>query len=180
MMKDMATGETIFVGPLSAVEDLASRRRIGHLVTLINDQTEVATPGTILPGRHLRLSMNDIAEPKPGLVPPAPEHIVQLIDYVSGWDGKHPMLIHCWAGVSRSTAAAFITLCALNPHVDEHHIARLLRKASPTASPNPRLVDLADATLERGGRMVEAVAAIGLGAMTMEAPVFSLPARLPG
>ena len=59
------------------------------------------------------------------------------------------MLIHCFAGVSRSTAAAFIAACALAPNRDEATIARALRAASPTATPNARLVALADAALGR-------------------------------
>ena len=57
------------------------------------------------------------------------------------------MLIHCWAGISRSTAAAYVALCALNPHADERTLANRLRSASPQASPNPRIVALADAEL---------------------------------
>jgi len=178
VMSSDITNETIYVGPLSSVEDTVRKSRIGHLVTLINGQTVVETPATILPGRHLRLSMNDIAEPQEGLVPPDASHIAELIDYVCDWDEKAPMLIHCWAGVSRSTAAAFICLCTLNPQISEHKIAGILRDASPTATPNPRLVGFADEKLGRDGRMTEAVARIGRGAMTMEARVFSLPARI--
>ena len=65
----------------------------------------------------------------------------------AAWDRAAPLLIHCFAGVSRSTAAAFIAACALSPRRDEGEIARALRAASPTATPNARLVALADATL---------------------------------
>ena len=44
------------------------------------------------------------------------------------------MLIHCFAGVSRSTASAYIAVCQLSPHRDEREIALALRAASPTAS----------------------------------------------
>ena len=73
------------------------------------------------------------------------------------------MVIHCWAGISRSTAAALISLCALNPRCAEHLIARRLREASPTAYPNRLMIRLADAALGRKGRMVAAVEAIGRG-----------------
>ena len=84
------------------------------------------------------------------------------------------MLIHCFAGVSRSTAAAFITACALNPAREEAQIARAIRSASPTATPNARLVAVADAMLERDGRMSAAIAAIGQGEECFEGLPFAL------
>lgn len=169
--------ESIIVGPLSAVDHTVQQSRVSHLVTLINDQTMIDTPPSIHPDRHLRLAMNDICEPQPGLVPPGTHHVADLIDFACSWDRRAPMLIHCWAGISRSTAGAFIALCALNPGVDEHHIAGVLRSSSPTATPNRRLVDIADELLERDGRMAAAVSKIGRGETTLEAPVFVLPAR---
>jgi predicted protein tyrosine phosphatase len=84
------------------------------------------------------------------------------------------MLIHCFAGVSRSTAAAYIAACALEPKRDEFAIARALRAASPTASRNARLVALADDRLGRRGRMNEAIAAIGRGDFCFEGARFTL------
>ncbi|MEM8743640.1 MAG: tyrosine protein phosphatase [Pseudomonadota bacterium] len=170
--------ETILVGPLSAVNPTIENSNVGYLVTLINDQTMIDTPPSISPNKHLRLAMNDISEPQPGMVIPGDDHVSELLDFVTAWDQQAPMLIHCWAGISRSTAAAFITLCALNPKVGERHIAQTLRAASPTATPNRRLVTLADALLDREGRMKSAIDEIGRGQTTMEGQLFKLPARL--
>lgn len=172
------SGEIIHVGPLSAVAHTVEASGVGYLVTLMNDQTMVERPPTIKPARHLRLIMNDISEPQPGLVPPNDSHVQDLIDFVLDWDRRLPMLIHCWAGISRSTAAAFITMCALNPDTDEKHLAQTLRAASPTATPNTRLVLLADGLLKRDGRMSYAVEGIGRGETTMEGTPFQLPARV--
>ena len=67
------------------------------------------------------------------------------------------MVVHCWAGISRSTAAAYTALCAINPEVSEELIAVRLRDASPTAYPNRLIIQLADAALGRNGRMVRAI-----------------------
>jgi predicted protein tyrosine phosphatase len=171
-------GEIIHVGPLSAVASTVEASGVGYLVTLMNDQMMVDRPPSIGPDRHLRLVMNDISEPQPGLVSPSDSHVQELIDFVIDWDRKMPMLIHCWAGISRSTAAAFISLCALNPGIDEKLIAQTLRAASPTATPNTRLVLLADGLLKRDGRMSRAVEAIGRGQTTMEGTPFQLPVRV--
>jgi len=169
--------ETIFVAPLSLVQTTVADARVSHLVTLINGETLIDTPPSIDKGRHLRLSMNDICEPRDGLVVPHEDHVADLIQFALDWDQKAPLLIHCWAGISRSTAAAFISLCALNPDMDEHALARALRRASPTAYPNRRLVALADGVLSRKGRMTKAVEHIGRGQLAEEAQVFTLPAR---
>src|SRR5262249_58155233 len=103
---------------------------------------------------HVGLAMKDIGEPEPGLVLPCESHVLDLIRFALAWDRKAPLLIHCWAGISRSTAAAFITLCTLNPNASELQVARTLRNASPTAYPNRLLVALADEALSRNDRML--------------------------
>jgi predicted protein tyrosine phosphatase len=83
-------------------------------------------------------------------------------------------VVHCYAGISRSTASAFASVCALNPHRDEESIAQALRRASPTATPNIRIVSLADQLLGRGGRMVAAIETIGRGEIALEGTPFRL------
>jgi predicted protein tyrosine phosphatase len=170
--------QTIYVAPLSLVETTVTEANVSHLVTLINGETPITTPPGIVPDRHLRLAMNDICEPQPGLVLPCEGHVADLIGFAREWDRQAPLLIHCWAGISRSTAAAFISLCALNPAGAELELARTLRRASPTAYPNRLLVALADEVLSRQGRMIAAVEDIGRGRIAEEAEVFSLPALL--
>jgi predicted protein tyrosine phosphatase len=82
--------------------------------------------------------------------------------------------VHCYAGISRSTAGAFVTVCALNPGRDEMLIARALRDASPTATPNRRIVALADRILGRDGRMVGAIESIGIGMVAYASEPFRL------
>lgn len=170
---------TLHVCSLSRLEATATEIRAGHLVTLINVATPVARPAAIRAERHLFLGMNDIVEAQDGMVVPGTGHLSELLTFVRGWDAEHgrdaPLLIHCWAGVSRSTAAAYITACALHPDADEREFARRLRAASPSATPNARLVALADEALGRSGRMIEAIAAIGRGADCYEGTPFSLP-----
>ncbi|MGV1014506.1 MAG: tyrosine phosphatase family protein [Methyloceanibacter sp.] len=170
--------DTIYVAPLSLVEVTVADAQVSHLVTLINGETPINTPPGVGPDRHLRLSMNDICEPQAGLVLPCETHVADLVRFTLDWDRRAPLLIHCWAGISRSTAAAFISLCALNPDADEHELARTLRRASPTAFPNRRLVALADQALSRQGRMMTAVEHIGRGRLAEEADPFALPAVL--
>jgi predicted protein tyrosine phosphatase len=96
------------------------------------------------------------------------------LGFVERWRREQPLIIHCFAGISRSTAAAFISACALAPERDETEIAWRLRQASRTASPNQRLVSLADEFLGRRGRMKAAIARIGYGETASEARPFQL------
>ena len=145
-----------------------------RVVTLLRDVHLVTRPGTIMEDNHLILGMDDIAEPMDGYVHPADEHFEELLRFVRGWPRAKPMVVHCYAGISRSTAGAFIAACTLNPARSERKIAETLRKLSPTACPNARLVSIADRLLGRQGRMIEAVRAIGLGLPAYEAAPFRL------
>jgi len=167
-----AKGGAVHVCPLSAVPEIVARSNASHLLTCLL----VETPRAILPDRHLRLHIHDIAEPIMGHIAPGEEHVGQLIDFALEWGGQGPMVVHCWAGISRSTAAAYTALCAINPGVPEELIALRLREASPTAYPNRLIIRLADDALGRRGRMVRAIEGIGRGVVAMEAVTFSLRA----
>jgi predicted protein tyrosine phosphatase len=123
---------------------------------------------------HLRLTFHDVAAASPGLTAPGAHDMMQLLHFLRQWDRNEPLLIHCWAGISRSTAAGFITTCLLQPERDEEELAWELRKASPSATPNPMLINLADEALGRDGKMRRAIAAIGRGADAYEGAPFKL------
>ena len=118
------------------------------------------------------LAMSDITAEMAGHVIPASEHVERLLGFVHDWDRQNPIVVHCWAGISRSTAGAYIAVCALRPERDEGEIAERLRALSPSATPNARLVALADEILGRGGRMRAAIERIGRGADAFEGKPF--------
>ena len=160
---------------LARINQTADRHAPSHMLTAIAGGTEVPRPPSIEPTNHLDLRFNDIAVATEGLTPPAESHVRDIIDFARGWDRTAPMLIHCFAGVSRSTASAYMIALALDPDRNEAELANELRFLSPTATPNPRLVALADDVLGRGGRMVDAIRRIGRGADCFEGTPFVLP-----
>ena len=97
----------LIVSPLPQVEQLLAEHRPSHLVTLASPGAEAAFDAE----HRLDLRFNDIAAPREGLVAPSAEHVEALIAFAQGWTGARPLLIHCWAGVSRSTAAAYVVAC---------------------------------------------------------------------
>ena len=164
----------IHVCPLAQVPAAVAAVNASHLVSLLDHGTPVPTPPSIARENHLFIGVNDICDPTEGLCHPCEEHIEVLLDFVRGWPRRQAIVIHCYAGISRSTAAAFATACLLQPERSERDIARALRAASPTATPNARIVALADRALGREGRMIEAVAEIGRGVTAYEGVPFSL------
>jgi predicted protein tyrosine phosphatase len=152
------------------VEDSGAR----HIVSLIGDEARLERPSSIEPENHLWLRFHDISTPLDGYIMPGEQHVAELLGFVRGWDRRAPMVVHCYMGISRSSASAFVSVCALNPRRDESSIAQALRQASPTATPNMRIVSLADRLLGRDGRMIAAIETIGRGVLTAEAEPFRL------
>ena len=128
----------IHVCSLARLHDTVRETGARHVVTLIKDISLVRRPATITAENHLLLDMDDITDHIEGYVAPAEEHVGDLLRFVRSWDRANPLVVHCYAGISRSTAGAFVTACALNPQRDEAAIARALRDASPTAMPNAK------------------------------------------
>ncbi|QFR34060.1 tyrosine phosphatase family protein [Ancylobacter sp. TS-1] len=164
----------IHVCPLSRLEETVTRTGAAHVLSVINLGTPVPVPASVARDNHLFVGFNDIVAPQEGLIHPAAEHVDAILGFARRWPREAPLVVHCYAGISRSTASAYIAACALSPERDEGELARALRAASPIATPNALLVALADAALGRRGRMVAAVAAIGRGREAMENEPFEI------
>jgi len=168
----------ILVTPLSAVEATIRRYRPSHLVTLLSPEHMIATPEGVDEARHLKLGLNDVSFVEDSEAPPAEHHIDQLLAFGRGWDASAPMLVHCWAGVSRSMAAAYTLLCDRLGPGSERDIALAIRLRAPHAWPNALMVRYADNILERRGRMVDAINDIGRGAIVIEGECVEFPLSL--
>ena len=114
------------------------------------------------PHERLTLRFDDVIEPAPGLVPPELNHIEALLEFGKGLaaavdDPLHHLLVHCHAGISRSTASMTILLAEARPEVEEDALFAHIREIRPQAWPNSRMIQLADALLQRDGRLVQAL-----------------------
>jgi len=162
----------LHVCSLAALSDTVRLTGASHVLTVMANIEQVQRPVSVLPANHLKVSMDDITEHIDGFTAPCEAHVEKVLAFVRGWDRAAPMVVHCYAGISRSTASAFAAACMLNPHRDEMEIARRIRAASPIASPNRLIVTLADKALGRDGRMVRALDEMGPGSMMAEGRPF--------
>ncbi|RJF77770.1 tyrosine phosphatase family protein [Rhodopseudomonas palustris] len=162
----------IHVCSLAALHPTVAATGASHILSVMANVGQVQRPASVLEVNHLRISMDDITEHMEGFVAPNETHVADLLNFVRGWDRAAPLVVHCYAGISRSTASAFAAACALNPHRDELTIARKIREASPSAFPNRLIVTLADRALGREGRMLRALDAIGPGDLGVEGRPF--------
>jgi predicted protein tyrosine phosphatase len=162
----------LHVCSLAALPDTVKATGASHVLTVMANVDQVQRPASILAANHLNVQVDDITEHMDGFLAPSEAHIEKVLNFVRSWDRSAPMVVHCYAGISRSTASAFAAACMLNPHRDELAIARQIRAASPIAQPNRLIVSLADKALGREGRMLRALDEMGPGSMTVEGRPF--------
>lgn len=167
----------LHVCSLGSVADVARRLVRFDLVTLLSPDHASGDQRVVGRERHLKLSFHDITEIRPGFVAPDSAMMQDVIAFARDARDR-PMLIHCWAGISRSSAAAYAIACDRNPGF-ERMIADELRRRAPSVTPNRLMVEIADELLGRNGRMIEAIARIGRGADAFFGDPYRLPSSWP-
>lgn len=151
----------IHVCGIFEVEEFSARLQPARMVSIVAPEEQPPTPPGLTADAHLRIACHDIVEPAPMEIVPDRRHVKQLIAFARQWDPATPMLIHCQAGISRSTAAALVTYAAHFPDSVDR-AALHLRRTGPHARPNPLIVSLGDELLGLHGRLEAAVESMGL------------------
>ena len=152
------------MGVPEIIIEVASRPEAGHILSSPERCAEVmclvsiGEPHDELPTgydnarRKLRLLFADVVTDL-GATEEDVRQIIELADGLRTDIGK--VLIHCEAGISRSTAAALIMYaCWLGPGREREAMDRVMAQR-PVALPNRRMVGIADKLLGRGGRLLE-------------------------
>jgi predicted protein tyrosine phosphatase len=114
------------------------------------------------PHRRVALRFHDIIEPTPGRVAPELADVERLLAFgreLIEAPESH-LLIHCHAGVSRSTAAATLILVQAGPDRPASAALDAVAKIRPRAWPNLRILEFGDRLLGRDGEIVAAVGAV--------------------
>jgi predicted protein tyrosine phosphatase len=154
---------TILVSPLSRVLELVAARTPHRVISILDPDMPFPELGASYAGRHLRLTFHDVHEAAPGLVPVTDEHVELLLSFLGAWHDDESILIHCHAGIGRSTATGFVARCYRNPAASELAIAHDLRRVAPLSRPNEAVVRIADRIMRRRGRMIDAIRKTGRG-----------------
>jgi predicted protein tyrosine phosphatase len=111
--------------------------------------------------RRLRLRFHDVIELQPGWIAPERWDVELLLAFTRdlATSEKAHLLIHCHAGVSRSTAAAALVMAQTRPDRPAEELLREVVRLRPRAWPNLRILELGDDILGRGGEIVKAARA---------------------
>jgi len=144
--------------------DAYSARGVTHVLSILDPGwPEPESFWTCNPHHRTTLHFHDEIEPGLGFVLPQREHVQAILDFGHRLllsDTQHEevqLLIHCHAGVSRSTAAMAVLLAQSDPDLDEDELFALILALRPEAWPNSRMLGFADELLERGGRLSRAL-----------------------
>jgi predicted protein tyrosine phosphatase len=173
----------IHICSLKMVEPLAHEVKPSHVLSLLGGITPFPeTPAGVDPRNHLKLTLADIAEPQEGMIHPGEDHVREVIAFAERWakesGGTRPIIVHCFAGISRSTASALTIACTLRPKTSEVKFTEALRATSESAQPNALLIEHADKLLRREGRLVNAVWGMGLADFSKSGQPFVLPLEI--
>ena len=153
---------------------LAIELRPQRILSIAEPGFRNPTPDGIAPDDHHHLNFDDITEAMPDYVEPSEHHVGSIIELAGALSERDRILVHCQAGISRSSAAALIILAARNPG-HERAIAARLRQEGPWFVPNRLMVEIADRLLGRGPILSAAAARMGSPTMILN----SRPVRLP-
>jgi predicted protein tyrosine phosphatase len=138
--------------------DLHCEAGVSHVLSIIDPGTPEPDAFARFPSHRRRtLRFDDLLFETPGLQAPQEADVEALLafgeDLAQAGDVTH-LLIHCHAGVSRSTAAAALLMAQHNPGREADAFLALL-ELRPQAWPNTRMVAMADRLLNRGGALAE-------------------------
>jgi predicted protein tyrosine phosphatase len=95
-----------------------------------------------------------------GTVVPQPEHVADILSFGRQLSAHTHLLVHCHAGVSRSTAAMTLILAQAVPDVPADRIFGEVLRIRPQAWPNLRMLEFGDAMLARRGELAAAAAGV--------------------
>ncbi len=150
------------------IEELAGHcdANVSHVLSILDPEWPVPDAfGTFGEHAKLELRFHDVIdELNADMIAPQQEHVAHLLTFACGLL-KEPradvhLLVHCHAGVSRSTASMALILALTLPDLAANRIFEEVLRIRPQAWPNLRILELGDTQLNRRGEFVAAAARI--------------------
>lgn len=145
------------------IEELAGHSETGasHVLSILDPDWPVPEAfGSFGEHEKLELRFHDVIEENAGMVPPSKDDVACLLAFgrdlmAEPRDDAH-LLVHCHAGISRSTASMALVLAQALPAVPARDVMREIVRIRPKAWPNLRIIELGDGMLSRNGDIVAA------------------------
>lgn len=150
---------------ICGIPELAEHGAAGvtHVLSILDpDIPDPPAFAAFLPHRRLALRFHDVIETVPNCLAPQRADVERLLAFgheLTDRAGSH-LLIHCHAGVSRSTASAALILAQAHPERPAREALEAVAQIRPRAWPNLRILEFGDELLGRNGEIVAAAAAI--------------------
>ncbi|MBD0273069.1 MAG: protein-tyrosine-phosphatase, partial [Acetobacteraceae bacterium] len=146
---------------------------VGHCETGVSHVLSILDPDWPVPeafgafGEHAKLELrfhDAVEEGAESIRPPREEDVSALLAFGRDLTAEPPpeahLLVHCHAGVSRSTASMALVLAQGLPGADAERVFAEVLRIRPQAWPNLRIVEMGDALLGRGGALVAAAGGV--------------------
>jgi predicted protein tyrosine phosphatase len=141
-----------------------STRAVTHVLSILDPNwPEPEAFWAYDPHHRVEMHFNDAIEPGPGIELPQVRHVEEILAFGSAFQRdlaarrEAHLLIHCHAGISRSTAAMTTLLMQADPEETEERIFERLVAIRPKAWPNSLMIGFADDLLGRGGQLTAAL-----------------------
>ncbi|WP_207455235.1 protein-tyrosine-phosphatase [Azospirillum sp. SYSU D00513] len=146
------------------IEELPAHCKAGvtHVLSILDPEREDLTAfGAYGEHERLELRFHDIVDPLRGQIPPSRADVERILafgrDLLAEPGGCGHLLVHCHAGVSRSTAAMTMILAQAQPDRPAADAMAEVARIRSKAWPNLRMIEFADELLGRNGALVAAV-----------------------
>ena len=157
-----------FKSSICGLEELAGHceRGVSHVLSILDPDWPVPEVFGQY-GEHARLELrfHDVIDARrPDMIPPNEEHVAKLLAFgrelIAERSAHANLLVHCHAGVSRSTAALALILTQSSPDASAVDVLAEVLRIRPKAWPNLLMLEIGDAQLGRGGALVAAAAGV--------------------
>lgn len=163
----MPPADTPFMITVCGLEELAGHadRQVSHVLSILDpDQAEPEAFGAYGEHARLELKFHDVIQETPGFIAPQPEHISKMLEFgrdlLGVSENVRHLLVHCHAGISRSTAAMTLLLAQAQPELGATDVLAQVVHIRAKAWPNLRVLALGAEQLGRKGEFIEAVGAV--------------------
>jgi predicted protein tyrosine phosphatase len=144
---------------ICGLDELEAHAGIGfsHIVSILDpDRPDPEDFAAYAPHRRMVWRFHDVIEVSPEFTAPEPADVAAILDLgarLHAEEAQH-LLVHCHAGISRSTATAVILMVRDNRGRESQAFAELAR-VRPRSWPNSRMIRMADGMLGRSGALVQ-------------------------